>query len=257
MPYNVMIVDDAAMMRLYIASFIKTLPDFKVVAQIGPAPGPGMGEIGMGQRLGLVGEEEHDVPGFGLLLQQLEPEPGSRDGIGVLPAVQAVTGTSPAEAVFFSALLSCDFEIVTAPWRATSACSRGKVQFGRSVTGALSNASTVSSADVLFVASRPACSPARSPATPALANQCRHRRTLSGVTPKARAICPLVQPFADKITARARSASSRRAEPASSCKATSCSVLAAKRERPVMNSSTLRVVKPRVYDPCHAQGNPA
>nr|3KYJ_B Chain B, CheY6 protein [Cereibacter sphaeroides] len=32
-PYNVMIVDDAAMMRLYIASFIKTLPDFKVVAQ--------------------------------------------------------------------------------------------------------------------------------------------------------------------------------------------------------------------------------
>ena len=33
MPYNVMIVDDAAMMRLYIASFIKTLPDFKVVAQ--------------------------------------------------------------------------------------------------------------------------------------------------------------------------------------------------------------------------------
>ncbi|MFC7703588.1 response regulator [Plastorhodobacter daqingensis] len=33
MKYNVMIVDDAAMMRLYIASFIKTLPDFKVVAQ--------------------------------------------------------------------------------------------------------------------------------------------------------------------------------------------------------------------------------
>lgn len=33
MAYNVMIVDDAAMMRLYIASFVKTLPDFKVVAQ--------------------------------------------------------------------------------------------------------------------------------------------------------------------------------------------------------------------------------
>ncbi|MEN9410097.1 MAG: hypothetical protein RL216_2071 [Pseudomonadota bacterium] len=33
MAYNVMIVDDAAMMRLYIASFIKTLPDFKVIAQ--------------------------------------------------------------------------------------------------------------------------------------------------------------------------------------------------------------------------------
>jgi chemotaxis response regulator CheB len=28
-----MIVDDAAMMRLYISSFLKTLPDFKMVAQ--------------------------------------------------------------------------------------------------------------------------------------------------------------------------------------------------------------------------------
>ena len=33
MPHNVMIVDDAAMMRLYISSFIKGLPDFKVTAQ--------------------------------------------------------------------------------------------------------------------------------------------------------------------------------------------------------------------------------
>lgn len=33
MPYNVMIVDDAAMMRLYIASFVRSLPEFKVVAQ--------------------------------------------------------------------------------------------------------------------------------------------------------------------------------------------------------------------------------
>lgn len=33
MPYNVMIVDDAAMMRLYIASFLRGMKDFKVVAQ--------------------------------------------------------------------------------------------------------------------------------------------------------------------------------------------------------------------------------
>lgn len=33
MPHKVMIVDDAAMMRLYVASFVKSLPDFKVVAQ--------------------------------------------------------------------------------------------------------------------------------------------------------------------------------------------------------------------------------
>ena len=33
MPHRVMIVDDAAIMRLYIASFVRSLPDFKVVAQ--------------------------------------------------------------------------------------------------------------------------------------------------------------------------------------------------------------------------------
>lgn len=33
--FNVMIVDDAAMMRLYISSFIQSLPEFKVVAQAG------------------------------------------------------------------------------------------------------------------------------------------------------------------------------------------------------------------------------
>lgn len=33
MSYKVMVVDDAAMMRLYISSFLNTLPDFKIVAQ--------------------------------------------------------------------------------------------------------------------------------------------------------------------------------------------------------------------------------
>ena len=33
MPYKVMVVDDAAMMRLYISSFLKSLPDFEIVAQ--------------------------------------------------------------------------------------------------------------------------------------------------------------------------------------------------------------------------------
>ena len=33
MPYNVMVVDDAAMMRLYITSFLRGLKDFKLVAQ--------------------------------------------------------------------------------------------------------------------------------------------------------------------------------------------------------------------------------
>lgn len=33
MAHNVMIVDDAAMMRLYISSFLNSLPEFKVAAQ--------------------------------------------------------------------------------------------------------------------------------------------------------------------------------------------------------------------------------
>ena len=33
MPHKVMVVDDAAMMRLYISSFLKSLPDFEIVAQ--------------------------------------------------------------------------------------------------------------------------------------------------------------------------------------------------------------------------------
>ena len=33
MAYKVMVVDDAAMMRLYITSFLKSLPDFEIVAQ--------------------------------------------------------------------------------------------------------------------------------------------------------------------------------------------------------------------------------
>ena len=33
MSYKVMIVDDAAMMRLYISSFLKSLPEFNMVAQ--------------------------------------------------------------------------------------------------------------------------------------------------------------------------------------------------------------------------------
>lgn len=33
MPFKVMVVDDAAMMRLYISSFLRSLPDFRMVAQ--------------------------------------------------------------------------------------------------------------------------------------------------------------------------------------------------------------------------------
>lgn len=40
--------------------------------QVGTAPGPGVRQIGMSQRLGFVLRQQHDVAGFGLLLQELE-----------------------------------------------------------------------------------------------------------------------------------------------------------------------------------------
>jgi hypothetical protein len=190
-------------------------------AQIRAPLGPGMGEIGMGERFGFIRRQQHDIACFRLLFQQLEPQSGSVNGVGILSSVQAVAGAAPSVAVFFSALLSCDFEIEKSLCRAISACKRGNVQFGRSATGALSTAAATTAAASLFTASRPGCSPARRASTPPAANQLRHRRTLSGVTPKARAICPLVHPFTDSTIARARSASSRRSDRASSRNASS------------------------------------
>jgi hypothetical protein len=225
--------------------------------QVSAALGPGVGQIGMGQRLGLVGRQQHDVAGVGLLLQQLEPEPGAVYGVGILPAVQTVPGPAPSEAVFFSALLSWDLEIDTSLCRAISACKRGKVQLARSATGALSNPSTTADAASLLSGSRPPRSPARRPSTPSAANQLRHRRMLSGVTPKARAIWPLVQPLSDSTIARARSASSRRSERANPCNPRSCSALDTTRGCPTMIRSTHRDQPPQSYDMWHSQVNPA
>ncbi len=75
-------------------------------AQVGAAPGPGMRQIRMGQRLGLVGRQQHDIARFGLLFQQFEPEPGAVDRLGVLSAGEAMTRSAPAPTIFFSVLLS-------------------------------------------------------------------------------------------------------------------------------------------------------
>ena len=81
--------------------------------QVGTAPGPGVRQIGMGQRLGLVLRQQHDVARLGLLLQELEPQPGAIDGGRILSPGEAVARPAPSPAIFFSVLLSCDFEIET------------------------------------------------------------------------------------------------------------------------------------------------
>ena len=45
--------------------------------QIGAPLRPGAGEIGMGERLGFVGKQQHDVAGQRLLLQQAEAQAAS------------------------------------------------------------------------------------------------------------------------------------------------------------------------------------
>ena len=74
-------------------------------ANIGPAIGPGVGQVGVGQRLGLVPEQEAEIAGHGLLLQEPEPRPGAIDGRGVLPPFEAVPRPAPAVAPFRSTTL--------------------------------------------------------------------------------------------------------------------------------------------------------
>jgi hypothetical protein len=43
--------------------------------QIGAPLGPGSGQIGMGQRLALIGVQKHNVAGLGSRLSRCEPQP--------------------------------------------------------------------------------------------------------------------------------------------------------------------------------------
>ena len=72
--------------------------------QVGATLGPGSGQIGMGQRLALVGEQQHDVAGLGLRLAQQEPQADAIDRLGVLPVLQVVPRSAPAEVFLRSTL---------------------------------------------------------------------------------------------------------------------------------------------------------
>ena len=54
-------------------------PARRLGPQVGPALRPAVGEVGMGERLGLVPGQEVDVAGRRLPLQQLEAQPGAVD----------------------------------------------------------------------------------------------------------------------------------------------------------------------------------
>ena len=195
-------------------------------AQIGAGPGPGSGEVGMGQRLAFIGKEQHDVAGFGLLFEKLQAQTDPLDLFRDLPSFQRVPGPPVAELFFRNALDNCDRLMLTPSRVSISARRRAIVQLGRSATGSSSKGATMRSAARLFNGVGPAATLAFSASTPPLPKSLRHSRTVSSRTPKASAIRGLVQPESVSSTARARSASPRSRDPARAARAARCSSLA-------------------------------
>src|SRR5271167_380479 len=184
-------------------------------AQVRATLGPGAGQIGMCQRLTLIGEQEHDVASLGLRFTQPEPQTNTIDGVGVLTSFQRVPRPTPAEPPFLrSTLESCDREIVTASRVAISSARRANVQFVRFATGAERSGPTTLSAAAAFTGTGPGATLALRASTPPLMKSLRQSRTVSSRTPKASAILALVQPPSVNRMARARSASARSEPPA-------------------------------------------
>jgi hypothetical protein len=161
---------------------------------IAPAFGPGTGEIGMGERLRFVAEQQGDVASRSLLLQQAQAQATALDRIGILPALQRVARPAPGKAPFFSTALNRDFEMRSPVRFSISSARRGKVQFGRSDTPGASSSSITDKAARAFFGSGPDALRARRPATPSRPKIQRQCRTLSGCAQKAAAIRSLVHP---------------------------------------------------------------
>src|SRR5271166_2720057 len=204
-------------------------------AQVGAALGPGARQIGMGQRLALVGEQQHDVAGLRLGFQELEPQSAAVYGIGVLLALEGVAWPAKAEPPFCrSTTESRDFEMRTPSRCSISLIRRGRVQFLRSATGADSTSSATRSAACVLTGSGPPAIRRLRPATPLLRKSLRHSRTVSSRTPNAWAIRALLQPARVNRIARARSASARSLEAASACSPVRCSSVAVTGDFPAM-----------------------
>src|SRR6266851_2483391 len=203
--------------------------------QIRTSFGPGAGEIGMGQSLGFVLEQQDDIPGCGLLLQQAKAKSAPVNRVGVLPPLQRVARPAPAEAPFLrSTTLSRDFEMRSPVRFSIASAKRGKVPFGRSETPGANTSSTTVNAARALTGSGPGALRARSPATPSRPNIQRQCRTLSGCAQNAAAIRSLGQPSSDSSIARARSASSRSDDRARPRNPSRCSNVATIHDRPAI-----------------------
>ena len=106
-------------------------------AEVCAALGPGTGEIGVGQRLALVGKQQDDVTGRGLRLAQDKPQADVINLVRALTALQRVPGPPEAEPAFLrSTFENCEREMLRPSRRAISSARRDNVLFRRSSTGA-------------------------------------------------------------------------------------------------------------------------
>src|SRR3954453_2499447 len=142
-------------------------------AQVGRLLGPGMSEIGMRQRLRLIPEQQYDVAGFRLCLEQLAAQPGTIHRLGVLSALR-VPGAAPTKIPFLrSTTESREREIRTSARCSISAAKRRNVQFVRFATGTDKTSSATASAVSALTGDAPGglCLPR--PATPPCMNVIR------------------------------------------------------------------------------------
>src|SRR3954470_3063599 len=187
-------------------------PSGRLDPEVRAALRPGVGQVGVGQGLGLVPEQEVNVARRGLLLQQPEAEARALDRVPVLAPFERVPRPAPAVAPFRSTTLRWPGEIVPPVRASISRASRARVQTGRSVMGPPSTSRATASAASRLRGVRPGRGRDRNAATPPERTATRQRRTCSARTPSRAAIAALVSRRSDHSTARARSASPRTAD---------------------------------------------
>src|SRR3954466_14035647 len=161
-------------------------PARRLDPQVRPALRPAVGEVGVGQRLGLVPEQEVDVAGRRLLLQQPQAQAGAVDGVRVLPPLEGVPRPAPAVAPFRRTTLRWPGEIVSPVRAATSAASRARAPAGPSAAPPFSSSPATASAASRWRGVRPGRGRSASP--PPRRNAARQRRTCSARTPSRAAI---------------------------------------------------------------------
>ena len=209
----------------------------------------------MGERLGLVAKQEHDIARLGLRFEELAAQARPVHGVGLLAALQGVARPAPAEPPFWrSTTDSREREMRTPERFSISFAKRGSVQFGRSATGCDKSSCATASARSAFSGADPGATDAFSASAPPFMKSLRHNRTVSSRTPKASAILELVQPDNVSNSARARSASPRSRDWLRATNPRLCSSLATTGDLPTMiiisnqtrrrNHSTLPLATP-------------